>query len=321
MRSTTLRPALTSGASILVLIAVLGACDRSERADGGSAETSAGLVSVDGSSTVLPMSKTAYELFSGEQPGIQVIVHSSGTGGGFAKFCVGETDISNASRPIDSSDEAPVCDENGIGYTELQIAIDAVTVVVHPELAVNCLTTEQLIELWRPGSPIDRWSDLDPRFPNQLIKLFGPGTDSGTYDFVANDVLGDVSGATRDDYEASEDDNVLAQGVAETAGAVGYFGYTYYEKYADSLRAVAIDDGDGCVKPSAETAQAGTYTPLSRPLFIYVSNEAYTKDTAVRRYTDYYIDNLETIADAAQFIALNDEQYNKTLSDHARLAD
>lgn len=296
-------------AGILALAMVLGACrDASEQ---GTDDTSDWVVTVDGSSTVYPMSKAAYQLMSGQDADIYANVTASGTGGGFAKFCVGETDISNASRPIDP-DEATICQENGVTYTELQVAVDALTVVVHPELTVDCLTTDQLVQLWRPGSQVARWSDLDPDFPDQEIALFGPGTDSGTYDYMAGDVIGDPSGSTRQDYKSSEDDTVLVQGVASTPGATGYFGYTYYEEYADSLKAVAIDDGNGCVMPSAKSARAGSYTPLSRPLFIYVNNQAYAENAAVRRYTDFYIDNLQTIAEAAQFINLNESQYAET---------
>jgi phosphate transport system substrate-binding protein len=242
-----------------------------------------------------------------------VNVGAAGTGGGFEVFCAGKTDISDASRPIEE-EEAKACEEAGVEYTELQVATDALTVVVHPDLAVDCLTTDQLIELWAPGSKVDNWQDLDPSFPDQEIALFGPGTDSGTYDYMAADVIGEESETTRDDYESSEDDNVLVQGVAGTEGATGYFGYTYYEENQDSLKALAIDDGNGCVEPSAETAQAGEYTPLSRPLFIYVSNKAYADNAAVAEYTDFYIENLETIAEAAQYIPLSEELYSETQS-------
>jgi phosphate transport system substrate-binding protein len=306
-----IRRALVPGFAALAL--VLTACGGDEEGGGsgdGGGDVS-GSVLVDGSSTVFPMSDAAAELLSKENSGIEVSVSESGTGGGFEKFCAGQTDISDASRPIDE-EEIAACEAEGIEYTELQVATDALTVVVHPDLAVDCLTTDQLIQLWAPGSTVTNWKDLDPSFPDQEIALFGPGTDSGTYSYMAEDVIGDESETTRDDYEASEDDNVLVQGVAGTEGATGYFGYTYYEENADSLKALAIDDGNGCVEPSAETAQAGEYTPLSRPLFIYVSNASYTEKEAVKAYVDFYIENLAKIAEVALFIPLSDELYAET---------
>lgn len=308
MKSTSLRRAIVPGVAALTL--ALTACGGDSDAEGGSAS---GTVAIDGSSTVFPLSNAAYELITEENPDIQATVGQSGTGGGFEKFCAGQTDISDASRPIEQ-EEVEACEKEGIEYTELQVATDALTVVVHPDLAVDCLTTEQLIKLWEPGSKVENWQDLDPSFPDQEIALFGPGTDSGTYDYMAADVIGDESETTRDDYEASEDDTVLVQGVSGTEGATAYFGYTYYEENADSLKALAIDDGNGCVEPSAETAQAGEYTPLSRPLFIYVNNAAYNDNEAVKEFTDFYIDNLETITEAAQFVPLNEEQYAETQS-------
>ena len=191
------------------------------------------------------------------------------------------------------------------------MATDALTVVVHPDLAVDCLTTDQLIELWAPGSTVTNWQDLDPSFPDQEISLFGPGTDSGTYDYMAAEVIGDESETTRDDYEASEDDNVLVQGVAGTEGATGYFGYTYYEENADELKALGIDDGNGCVLPSAETAQAGEYTPLARPLFIYVNNAKYNDNAAAKEYVDFFVANLAEIAEVGKFIPLSEELYSR----------
>jgi phosphate transport system substrate-binding protein len=303
----SIRRAVAPGIAALAL--VLTACGGSSEGSEGGTE---GTVTVDGSSTVFPMSDAAAELLNEENPGIRVTVGESGTGGGFEKFCAGQTDVSDASRPIDEEDEVPVCEENGVEYTELEVATDALTVVVHPDLAVDCLTTEQLVRLWEPGSTITNWQQLDPGFPDQEITLFGPGTDSGTYDYLAADVIGAESESTRDDYESSEDDNVLVQGVAGTEGATGYFGYTYYEENADKLKALAIDDGAGCVEPSAETAQSGAYTPLSRPLFIYVKDAAYDDSAAVREYVDFYIDHLPDIAAIGQYIPLSEERYEDT---------
>jgi len=313
VKRTPFRRGIVPGVAVLAL--ALSACGGADASAGGSSDVS-GSVAVDGSSTVFPMSDAAAELLAEENPGIKVTVGESGTGGGFEKFCAGETDVSDASRPIEE-DEVAACEENGIEYTELQVATDALTMVVHPDLAVDCLTTEQVVELWGPESEgkVTRWSQLDPGFPDEKISLFGPGSDSGTFDYMANDVIGAESETTRTDYEASEDDNVLVQGVAGTEGGTGYFGYTYYEENADSLKALSIDDGNGCVAPSAETAQAGEYTPLSRPLFIYVNKAKYAENEATRSYVDFYIENLADIAEIGQFIPLSEELYGETQAD------
>jgi phosphate transport system substrate-binding protein len=312
VKRTSHRLALASGAVALAL--TLAACGGADAGESGSDGSSAsGSVAVDGSSTVYPMSVAAQELLSEENPDVQVTVGESGTGGGFEKFCKGETDANDASRPIEE-DEAALCEENGVEFTELQVATDALTMVVHPDLAVDCLTVDQIVDLWGPNATATNWNEIDPSFPDQEISLFGPGTDSGTYDYMAADVIGDESEATRKDYEASEDDNVLVQGVSGTEGATGYFGFTYYEQNADTLKALEIDNGEGCVAPSAETAQAGDYTPLARPLFIYVSNASYADNEAVKAYVDFYIENLADIAEIGQFIPLSDDLYSETQS-------
>jgi len=313
VKTTSMRRALVPGIAVLAL--ALSACGG---ADAGSDDASgeggaSGSVSVDGSSTVFPMSDVAAEFLSEESPDVQVSVSESGTGGGFERFCNDETDVSNASRPIEE-DEIAVCEENGIEFTELQVATDALTMVVHPELEVDCLTVDQIKELWGPDSTVSNWNELDPSFPDQEIALFGPGTDSGTYDYMANDVIESETEQTRSDYEGSEDDNVLVQGVSGTEGATSYFGYSYYEENADNLKPLAIDTGNGCVEPSAETAQSGEYTPLARPLFIYVNNAKYADNAAVAEYVDFYIENLEEIAETAAFIPLSDELYSETRS-------
>ncbi|HXH77272.1 PstS family phosphate ABC transporter substrate-binding protein [Nocardioides sp.] len=314
MNRTSHRLALIPGAAVLVL--ALAACGGGDAgSDGGSdgGSGASGTVAVDGSSTVEPMSKAAAELLSEENPDVRVNVGAAGTGGGFEVFCAGQTDISDASRPIEE-DEVAACEEGGVEYTELQVATDALTVAVHPDLDVDCLTTDQLVDLMGPKATATNWNEIDPSFPDQEISFFFPGTDSGTYDYMAADVVADESEVLRTDVESSEDDNVLVQGVGGTEGAVGFFGYTYYEENQDTLKALQIDSGSGCVEPSAETAQAGDYTPLARPLFIYVSNSSYADNAATKEYVDYYIENLETIADAAKFIPLSEELYGETQS-------
>ncbi|WP_295656867.1 PstS family phosphate ABC transporter substrate-binding protein [uncultured Nocardioides sp.] len=315
MTSTSFRRGIVPGVAVLAFaLTACGGADAGAEEGSGSNGVS-GQVAVDGSSTVFPMSDAAGELLNEENPDIQVSVSESGTGGGFEAFCAGDTDISNASRPIDE-EEVAACEAEGIEYTELQVATDALTVVVHPDLAVDCLTVDQLVQLWAPDSKVANWSELDPSFPDQDIALFGPGTDSGTYDYMASEVIDPDAEepATRQDYEASEDDNVLVQGVAGTEGATGYFGYTYYEENQEQLKALQIDGGEGCVEPSAETAQAGEYTPLARPLFVYVKNTAYNDNAAVKEYVDFYIENLSQIAEVGQFIPLSEDLYAETQS-------
>ena len=269
--------------------------------DSSSAET----VSSDGSSTVGPFVTAAAEGFRDES-GTDVTVGISGTGGGFERFCRGETDLSNASRPIED-DEAATCDENGVEFVELHVANDALTVVVNRENDwVTCLTVDELNTIWEPGSKATSWQDVRPEFPDVPLRLFGPGTDSGTFDYFT-DVINGEEGASRTDYSASEDDNVIVQGVAGTRGGLGYFGFSYYEENQGTLSAVEIDGGSGCVVPSVETAQAGTYTPLARPLFVYVKQDALERPE-VEDFVRYLLDNEASIARQAQFVPLNDQQ-------------
>jgi phosphate transport system substrate-binding protein len=295
---------------VLTFALALSACGGSDEGDAGGGDSAlSGEVLVDGSSTVQPLTAAAGEFFAEEESGVNVSVGTSGTGGGFEVFCQGETDISNASRPI-KDEEAALCEENGVEFTELQVATDALTVVVSADNDfVTCLTTEELATLWGPDAEgtVTTWNQVNPEFPAEEIELYGPGTDSGTFDYFTDEINGE-EGVSRTDYNASEDDNVIVQGVSGSANAVGYFGYTYYEENADALKAVEIDSGEGCVAPSAETAQDGTYTPLARPLFIYVSNSAASEKPEVDAFVDFYATNDDRIAEAAQYIPLNDDQ-------------
>ena len=285
-----------------------GAAAASAGTGAAGSEELSGRIEADGSSTVAPLSTAAAELFRDEQPGVNVTVGTSGTGGGFERFCNGETDISDASRPIKEDEEVPLCTENGIEYTELQDAVDALTVVVNSENDwVDCLTVDQLKAIWEPGSEIGNWKDVPGGdFPDEPMALAGPGTDSGTFDYFTDEVNGE-EGASRSDYTASEDDNTIVQAVSGEKGALGYFGFTYYEENQDTLKALQIDSGEGCVEPSAETAQAGDYTPLARPLFIYVKNESLERPE-VEAFLRFYLENLDQITEDARYIALTDEQ-------------
>ena len=281
-----------------------------------SEEDLSGKIQVDGSSTVGPLTTAAAELFRERQPDVNVTVGISGTGGGFERFCAGETDISDASRPIDPEEEAPVCKEAGIEYTQLQVAVDALTVVVNPQNDwVDCLTTKQLNAIWKPGSEVKSWADVPGGdYPDETMELAGPGTDSGTFDYFTDEINGE-EGASRSDYTASEDDNVIVKAVEGAKGAVGYFGYTYYEENQDKLKALAVDGGNGCVEPSKETAQDGSYSPLSRPLYIYVKNDS-MKKPEVAAFLRYYFDNLDSIVELAQFIS---EPENEVAKEQGKL--
>ena len=313
-----LKPISRLAVGLTAAALALSACGGSNNTDDanaseGGGSSLSGAVKVDGSSTVAPLTTAAAELFKEEQSGVNVTVGTSGTGGGFEKFCAGETDISDASRPIDDAEEAPICEEAGIEYAEIPVANDALTVVVSTENDwVDCLTTEQLKSIWEPGSKVTSWNDVDSSFPDEKLELFGPGTDSGTFDYFT-DVINGEEGASREDYSPSEDDNVIVQGVSGSKGGLGYFGYTYFEENSDSLKALEIDSGDGCVAPSAETAQDGTYTPLSRPLFIYPARGSIDKPQ-VKAFLEFYLENDADIAEAAQFIPLNDEQKSEAQS-------
>jgi phosphate transport system substrate-binding protein len=286
---------------------------------GGSTTTEklSGKVEADGSSTVGPLTTRAAELYREQQPDVNVTVGTSGTGGGFERFCAGETDLSDASRPIkeDPADkEASVCKEAGIEYTEFKVAIDALTIVVNSENDwATCLTLDQLKKIWEPGSKVNNWNQVDASFPDEKLELAGPGTDSGTFDYFTGEINGE-EGASRSDYTASEDDNVIVQAVEGQKGGLGYFGYTYFEENQDKLKALEVDGGDGCVAPSAETAKDGTYVPLSRPLFVYVKNES-LKRPEVQGFLRYYFDNITQIAEEAQFIPLPDAESQKLADD------
>ncbi|HWJ51942.1 MAG TPA: PstS family phosphate ABC transporter substrate-binding protein [Propionibacteriaceae bacterium] len=276
---------------------------------GGGGQQISGSVVIDGSSTVEPLSSAAAELFQGENPGVTVTVGTSGTGGGFQKFCAGETDISDASRPI-KAEEATACQAKNIAYEQLQVANDALTVVVNNDNTwANCLTTDQLKTIWEPNSQVKTWNQVDPSFPNEPIALFGPGADSGTFDYFTAEING-KEGASRTDYSPSENDNVTVQGVQGNRGAMGYFGFSYFEENQSKLKAVSINSGNGCVAPSSQAVQDGSYTPLGRPLFIYVSDAALAKPQVVA-FTDFYLTKDEEIVSAAKFVPMTPEQKQK----------
>jgi len=307
--------------TIVFLLAAFGAaCGRAGETDWR------GEIAIDGSSTVLPISQAVAEEFIRERGSARISIGQSGTGGGFQKFCSGDIDISNASRSI-KDDEIALCEENGIEPVELSVANDGLSVVVNPDNDwVDCLTVGQIRSIWQPEDPVQRWSDLDPSWPDEEIRLYGPGTDSGTFDYFTDVIVGE-EGASRSDYNASEDDNVIIQGVEGDEDALGYFGFAYYIENQDRLKALGIDNGEGCVMPTEKTIRSGEYAPLSRPLFIYVygrdlgEQSQPATDTAtvdggpslLMAYLEYYLTDGQDILPFVGYVPLEDEQYREQL--------
>jgi phosphate transport system substrate-binding protein len=313
--------------SLAILVASLSACASGEQptsSPGSSTDKPAanleGKIAIDGSSTVFPITEAMAEEFQKANSKVQVTVGVSGTGGGFKKFCAGETDISNASRPI-KEEEAKACKNKNIEFIELPIAFDALSVVAHPENTwAECMKVEELKKIWEPGAQgkITKWKQINPAYPDEALALYGPGTDSGTFDYFTDAIVGE-EGKSRGDFTASEDDNTLVQGVEGNKYALGYFGYAYYEENKEKLKAVAIDDGDpsngeGCVQPSSETVLDSTYQPLARPIFIYVSKTALQRPE-VKGFVEFYLapDNHQFVKEVGYF-PLTDAIYTKALA-------
>jgi len=298
---------VAAASGVLALsVAACGDDDDSGSDSGGGGEAVSGTINIDGSSTVFPFAQRAAELFNEENPDVSINVGQSGTGGGFEKFCAGETDISDASRPIEE-EEIALCEKNGIAYEELQVASDGIAVVTNPALEVSCLSTDQLKQLWNKGSAVANLSELGndadsgEALPDGELSLAGPGTDSGTFDYFTETINGE-EGVSREDYQPSEDDNVIVQTVSGDEGGLGYFGFSYYEQNADALNLVSVDAGEGCVTPSIDTIQDESYT-LSRPLSMYPSDAAAAKPE-VLAFLQYIEDNYEQIATDALIVPM-----------------
>lgn len=284
-------------------------------AEESATDPSSRRIEVDGSSTVYPITNEIaqeYQLISSKQPEIRVNV--SGTGGGFRQFCAGETDINNASRPINAKEMA-TCEENGVKYIELPVAYDALTVVVHPENDwVSEMTTEDLAKIWEPSaeSTLMQWNEIDSQWPRRPLNLYGPGADSGTFDYFTEAIVGEAE-ASRQDYIDSEDDMLIVRGVSEDTYALGYFGYSYYEENQKELKALAIDNGSGPVMPSRETVRSGEYQPLSRPLLIYVNANSLENKSELQEFIEYYLSQGRPSVKIVGSIPLPDEIYNLAL--------
>lgn len=303
-------------ASAMAMALTLAACGDDDDDDASSGDTTpatetsepaeelSGEIVVDGSSTVGPLTSVAAELFNEVNPNVNIGVAISGTGGGFERFCVGETDISDASRPI-ADDEVEICGGNGIEYEEFTIANDALTIVVSSENDwATCLTVEELTAIWAEGSQVNNWNQVRPEFPDEPLVLAGPGTDSGTFDYFSEVITPD---GHRPDYSPSEDDNIIIQDVEGAAGGMGYFGFSYFLENQESLKAIEVDGGNGCVAPSVESALDGSYTPLSRPIFIYPKAESLQRPE-VAAFVEFYVANAVDIAEQAGYVPLNDTQ-------------
>jgi len=268
-----------------------------------------GTITADGSSTVGPYAIAAAEGFQKKNRGARVTVGISGTGGGFERFCRNETDLSNASRPMKNS-EAIKCRDAGVKWVAFTVANDGISIVASKQNTwANCLTTAELKTMWNTGSKVKSWKDVRASFPDVPLKLFGPGTDSGTFDFFT-EVINGKAKASRSDYLATEDDNVIVQGVQGERGGLGYFGFSYYEENADKLKLIQVDNGSGCRAPSVAAVQKGLYKPLARPLFIYAKRTAF-KRPVVAGYVGYIFNNEKAIAKKSGFIALTDRQLKK----------
>ncbi len=297
------------------LIAVCGAlslgvaaCGGDDTAGAGQGQGLSGTVRIDGSSTVAPLSEAAAELFNEENPDVRISVGTSGTGGGFEKFCRGESDISDASRQIED-DEVEACKRQGVEFQELTVANDALSVIVNPQNDwARCLTVDELNRIWDKGSTIDSWSQVRSGFPNEELELFGPGTDSGTFDYFTEAVNGE-EGVQRTQYNnVGEDDNATITGVAGNKGGMGYLGFSFLQENQGKVKAVQVQNADGqCVEPTAEKVQNGAYTPLGRELFVYASDKALQKPE-VRAFLDFYVENAQAIAEQTGFIGLTEQQ-------------
>lgn len=278
-----------------------------------AASNLSGAILADGSSTVYPVTEAMAEEFGAANPGVKITVGTSGTGGGFEKFCGGETDVSNASRAIKDT-EVEKCKAAGIEYVEIPVAVDALTVVVNPENTwATCLTLAELKKMWEPAAQgkVKTWNQINSSFPNEPLQLYGPGTDSGTFDYFTDEINGE-EGASRGDYTASEDDNVLVTGVEGGKGALAYFGYAYYIENEGKLKALEIDGGKGCVAPNKEDVINNTYAPLSRPLFIYVSKKALAEKPEVKAFVDFYTDPANRgFVEETGYVGLPDDAYAK----------
>jgi len=303
-----MRTWLAIAAAGVVALGVVACGDDDENGGGGGSGGGdlSGNIRIDGSSTVQPFAEASAELFNEENPGVNVTVGGAGTGDGFEKFCRGETQTSDASRPIEE-DETKLCAQKQIKPVEVQVANDGITVVTNKSLNVDCVTTGQLKKIFGKGAKATNLSDAGGNLPDQELALFTPGNESGTFDFFTEQINGEEGVQRTEGIQTSPDDNVLVTGVSGEDGGFGYFGFSFYDQNKDELNAAGVDGGSGCVKPSLETIQSGEYKPLSRPIFMYPS-EASLKKPEVKAFMDFVADNYQEIAEVSKIVPMNEEQ-------------
>ena len=301
---------IAGAAGLIVLLTVIALSGE------GSDDALTGTIEIDGSSTVFPIAEAIAEEFSIRHRNVQVNVGVSGTGGGFKRFAVGDTDISDASRPIKPA-EAELAAQNGIGFIEMRVGTDGLSVVVNPSNGfVTCLTIDELKDIWQPTpegeEPVTSWDQVRAEFPGGRMRLYGPDTDSGTFDYFTEEIVGEVQ-ASRDDYTASANDNVLVQGISGDQYSLGYFGFAYYQENADKVKAVEVDGGAGCVAPTIENIESGDYEPLSRPLFIYVNVESVAKPQ-VTEFLRFFMTHAETLVTEVGYVPAHPDEYAENLT-------
>ncbi len=288
--------------ALLFMILLLAAC-------GGNRKR----IKIDGSSTVYPISEAVVEAYRKEAPKTSITIGASGTGGGFKKFCRGKTDINDASRPVQNQ-EKELCQKNGVEYKSFEVAYDGMAICVNPKNDwLDTITVQELKKIWEPGAEdsVTQWSDVRDEWPDQKINLYGAGVQSGTYDYFTKKIVGEV-GASRGDYTSSEDDNTLVQGVAGEKYSLGFFGFAYYQENKDQLKLVAVDDDNGGVLPSKKTISQNEYTPLTRPLFIYVRKSSAQK-SYVQDFVKFYLNNASDLAESAGYFPMAEKAYQKEL--------
>lgn len=298
-----------SAASLAAVCLLLAGCGGGEAEEDGLS----GRVRIDGSSTVYPVTQAVAEEFQAAHRGVRVTVGVSGTGGGFQKFCRGEIDLADASRPM-ADVERERCEEAGVEHVEVPVAYDGITVVVNPENDwAQCLTVEELRRMWRAESDVQRWSQVRDGFPDRKLALYGPDTDSGTFDYFTDAVLGE-GGNSRSGYTASADDNVLVRGVSGDPDALAYFGFAYYVENRERVRAVAVDDGSGCVDPTRETIESGEYSPLSRPVFVYVRRSSLQRPE-IEAFVRFYLEQAADLVPQVGYVPMAAARYDSLLSE------